>query len=151
MRHAFRRGVIAITLVLASGSGAADAETPRLRPDLPEPLGERCVEPPEIMRRRHMEFLDHHRDDVVINGIRTTKHSLQGCLDCHVRTNAQGVYPRHTDSGHFCMACHEFSSVSIDCFSCHADRPASFYEKHARGAHGLRAADFSAVRSGLHE
>lgn len=117
---------IAAALFALSGVSYAD-DTFDLKSELAVPHGEQCVEPTEVMRRRHMEFLNRHRDDVVIDGIRTEKYSLQKCLNCHVRRTASGEFPRHTDSAHFCAACHEFSSVNIDCFSCHADRPSSFY------------------------
>ena len=56
--------------------------------------------------------------------IRTTKHSLKNCIDCHITPNAKGEYARYSDSKqHFCASCHEFAAVKIDCFMCHADRP----------------------------
>ena len=45
---------------------------------------ESCVEPTEFMRRNHMEVIKHQRDETVHNGIRSTKHSLAGCIECHV-------------------------------------------------------------------
>ena len=82
-----------------------------------------CVEPVEEMRRQHFEFMLEHRDKTVIEGIRTKKHSLNECIDCHITANAQGEYARYSQDTHFCASCHQFAAVNIDCFQCHADRP----------------------------
>ena len=82
-----------------------------------------CVEPVEIMRKQHFEFVLEHRDDAVIDGIRTKKHSLIECIECHITANAQGEYARYSQDTHFCASCHQFAAVTIDCFQCHADRP----------------------------
>ena len=82
-----------------------------------------CVEPVEIMRKQHFEFVLEHRDDAVIDGIRTKKHSLTECIECHITANAQGEYARYSQDTHFCASCHQFAAVTIDCFQCHADRP----------------------------
>ena len=82
-----------------------------------------CVEPVEIMRREHFEYILDHRDRTVIEGIRTKKHSLIGCIDCHITPNAEGAYARYSQETHFCASCHQFTAVKIDCFQCHADRP----------------------------
>ena len=82
-----------------------------------------CVEPVEIMRKLHFEFVLEHRDDAVIDGIRTKKHSLTECIECHITANAQGEYARYSQDTHFCASCHQYAAVTIDCFQCHADRP----------------------------
>ncbi len=93
---------------------------------VPPPKGDQCVEDPEWMRSNHFETVLHQRDDTVIHGIRTTKHSLKNCIDCHVTPNENGDYARYSNSEeHFCASCHEYAAVSIDCFQCHADRPES--------------------------
>ncbi len=106
-----------------------------LGPSLPKAKGERCVEPTQVMRERHWEFLLHHRDETVHKGVRTIRHSLKNCLECHVLPNERGEYPRASDSSHFCSSCHVFASVRIDCFECHADRPRDAYgaiPRHSR-------------------
>lgn len=91
---------------------------------VPPPKGEQCVEDPSWMRINHFETILHQRDETVIRGIRTTKHSLKNCIDCHVTPNEDGDYARYSNSEeHFCAGCHSFAAVSIDCFQCHADRP----------------------------
>ncbi|PWQ98346.1 sulfur reduction protein DsrJ [Leucothrix arctica] len=75
------------------------------------------------MRTNHMNLLKHKRDRTVYQGIRTPKHSLNGCIDCHVPVPTVNKTVKHTDSEHFCMTCHVELAVKIDCFQCHADRP----------------------------
>lgn len=112
-----------ISLVLVSISSADDFPG---EAQIPPPKGDQCVEDPEWMRVHHFETILHQRDETVIHGIRTTKHSLKNCIDCHITQNAKGEYARYSDSEqHFCASCHEFAAVKIDCFMCHADRPGS--------------------------
>lgn len=92
-------------------------------PVLPRGKGEQCVESTEVMRKDHMDFLVHHRDDTVYQGIRTRKHSLKNCVDCHVQENDAGQYIPVNASDQFCSSCHEFASVKLDCFECHASVP----------------------------
>ena len=81
-----------------------------------------CVEPTDVMRRNHMEFLLHQRDETVHNGIRGAKHSLAGCVDCHAAVTNGQAKPVN-EPGEFCAGCHEFAAVSIDCFQCHRTVP----------------------------
>lgn len=85
-----------------------------------------CVEPTADMRKNHMVYLDVHRDQTVIEGIRTTKHSLNECINCHVaptREDGSAVHYADAKKDHFCASCHTYVGVKIDCFQCHADRP----------------------------
>lgn len=75
------------------------------------------------MRSNHMHLLMHKRDRTVHEGIRTPKHSLNGCIDCHVPAPTAEKAVRHTDPEHFCATCHIDVAVKLDCFQCHADRP----------------------------
>jgi hypothetical protein len=88
-----------------------------------------CVEPVEVMRKQHFEFMLEHRDETVIEGIRTKKHSLNECIDCHITANSQGEFARYSEDTHFCASCHQFAAVNIDCFQCHADRPEEVIRK----------------------
>jgi len=107
-------------------SAPALAEVPR--PEIPEAVkGEQCVEPTDVMRRKHMDYLKHHRDDALRRGIRTEKYSLKECIACHVAPEEQ-TQAAPKNEGHFCMNCHEYAGVHIDCFQCHATQP----EKSAR-------------------
>ena len=113
------KGVL-ISLLFFSAISLADGSK------VPPPNGEQCVEDTEWMRSNHFETVLHQRDETVIHGIRTTKHSLKNCIDCHITPNANGEYARYSNSEeHFCASCHVYAAVSIDCFQCHADRPES--------------------------
>ncbi|MCP5011376.1 MAG: hypothetical protein GY942_15455 [Aestuariibacter sp.] len=81
------------------------------------------------MRREHMHMLLHKRDQTVKLGIRTGKASLTECINCHVTPDAAGNVARIDSEQHFCSSCHVAASVSIDCFSCHADRPAAMFSQ----------------------
>ena len=93
---------------------------------IPEPArpanADACVEPVEIMRREHMNFLLHQRDETVLDGERDSKYSLVGCMDCHNPAESAQTAIRYPDPQHFCAGCHLYASVQIDCFECHADR-----------------------------
>ena len=82
-----------------------------------------CVEPTDVMRRDHMKFLVHQRGKTVHYGVRTKKHSLKGCVDCHVKRDEAGQYIPINDEEQFCQSCHQYASVKIDCFECHATTP----------------------------
>jgi hypothetical protein len=85
---------------------------------------ENCVEETGFMRRNHMELIKHQRDATVHSGIRTTKHSLAGCIECHVSYGADKAPVPVNADGQFCIACHEFAAVGMNCFGCHASVPA---------------------------
>ncbi|MDH3514599.1 MAG: hypothetical protein OEM83_07000, partial [Gammaproteobacteria bacterium] len=80
--------------------------------------GEQCVEPTEDMRRNHMKYILHQRDKTMHQGIRTSKHSFKNCVDCHADPANNSVLGQEG----FCSSCHEYASVTIDCFSCHTDK-----------------------------
>ncbi len=118
--------ILVITLILcAIGITIAYADSPTEIPPPKENYSEEtlCVEPVETMRKQHFEFVLDHRDETVIDGIRTKKHSLNECINCHITANTQGEYARYSEDTHFCASCHQFAAVNIDCFQCHADRP----------------------------
>jgi len=92
-------------------------------PDIPHPKGEKkCVEDTEVMRKQHFEFLLHQRDETMHQGIRTKKHSLKNCISCHV-VEENGKPVSIASPKHFCRECHDYASVNIDCFECHASKP----------------------------
>jgi hypothetical protein len=84
---------------------------------------EACVRDTPFMRRSHFELIKHQRDVTVHQGIRKTTDSLAGCVDCHVRRDAQGEPVAINAPGEFCAACHAYTAVTIDCFTCHATVP----------------------------
>ena len=104
-----------------TGGKFAMAATPV--PDLPRGKGEQCVEPTDVIRREHMRFLKHHRDETVHRGIRTTRHSLVECVSCHVQRDPGGGFLPVNGEGQFCQECHSYTGVKMDCFQCHATKP----------------------------
>ena len=108
------------------------AETPFPSIHEPEGVGVKCVQPEDEMRRNHMNYILHQRDETMHEGIRTETYSLSKCIDCHVQPNENGEIATHDDKEHFCSACHEYASVQIDCFECHADRPQKFIERSSK-------------------
>jgi hypothetical protein len=114
------------------GLSAADYSSPDRNAAgniIPTPKGEVCVAPVEEMRRDHMTMLLHQRDKTVQQGIRDQQASLTECIDCHVTPDASGTIARSDDKSFFCSACHLAVSVKIDCFECHADRPAEMISR----------------------
>lgn len=120
-------GLVGAVLVVAL-AGAVGAEV--ALPVLPKakasavPGKWECVEPTEDMRRNHMKYLLHHRDDTMHQGIRTQQHSLKECIECHVVPwpNNQPVSIKSRE--HFCNSCHAYAAVKIDCWECHNPQPA---------------------------
>lgn len=86
------------------------------------PKGKKCVEPPEIMRKSHMEFILHQRDKTLRQGVRTKKYSLKNCVACHADPKTKSVLKKADGKPGFCAACHAYTAVKIDCFSCHTDK-----------------------------
>ena len=120
------RAIVALTGLLAAlavgGALAADPAGRTPKPVVePAVTGTQCVAPPEVMRRSHMDFLKHQRDDTVHGGIRGAKYSLKACIDCHASRQTGSVTKAETN---FCVSCHSYAAVKIDCFGCHASKPA---------------------------
>ena len=109
-----------------------------------------CVEPVEVMRKKHFDFVLDHRDKTVIDGIRTKKHSLIECIECHITANAQGDYARYSQETHFCASCHQYAAVTIDCFQCHADRPEEAIRKAMNPNQTVGLTDEKKINSYLH-
>jgi hypothetical protein len=129
-------GVVpAARLSLGVATGQAPAGDP------PKPVithavkGEQCVEDTEYMRKNHMKLLNVHRDKTVIEGVRTPKHSLKGCVECHASEKTGSVATAKED---FCVSCHSYAAVKIDCFDCHSTKPkgsAAMHPLNAETAH----------------
>ena len=121
-----RAGVVALGLAWGAiaPQAALDGEIERYVVDgSPAAERESCVEPTETMRRMHMEFIKHQRISTVHEGIRGTKYSLSGCVDCHISYD-ENRNPRPIDQpDQFCGACHNYAAVDLNCFDCHASVP----------------------------
>lgn len=117
-------------------------------PTIHEPEGEgvKCVQPEDEMRRNHMKYIMHQRDKTMREGIRTEKYSLSGCIDCHVEADANGQVAEHDSKEHFCNGCHEYASVQIDCFQCHADKPQKYIKRDKN-----KAAKNNSLEKELHD
>lgn len=122
---AVRAGLVVLGLVWALGAQAVLAN------DLGSYVKEgskaagldACVEPTDQMRRNHMEWIKHQRDATVHQGIRATRHSLAGCVECHVVYGPDGQSVPIYEKDQFCGACHAFAAVDMNCFGCHASVP----------------------------
>ncbi len=126
-----RVGAVWFGLVAAwCAAATAHAEVPA--PSFPTAKGSECVEPTDVMRREHMTFLLHQRDRTVHEGLRTPKHSLVECLECHTAQDDQGRFVPVNAPGQFCQSCHAYSGVKMDCFECHAAKPRSGTRESSR-------------------
>ena len=145
-------------LLISPGLLAAETESSSMgnvvlpRVITPENV-QQCVEPTDIMRRDHMKFLFQQRDATVLNGIRTEKYSLTGCINCHAQAADDGKIVRAEDPEYFCTTCHLYASVKIDCFECHSDRPAVTAGQlgHSFETQQLPARIDSVIRVGVHK
>jgi hypothetical protein len=90
-----------------------------------------CVEPVDEMREHHMTYILHQRNDTLRKGDRSGKHSLKECIDCHNAPADDGKVASADSPEHFCSSCHTYTAVSIDCFSCHSDKPENTQYRHS--------------------
>ena len=124
-------GILTSLLLMMPLASSADEEEHRLPFSdlvLTEPSRhfsdtQECVEPEDEMKRNHMNYILHQRDETMYKGIRTRQYALEECINCHAVKGEDGEYIRVEDPRHFCAGCHTYASVNIDCFQCHADRP----------------------------
>ncbi len=102
-----------------------------------------CVEPIDEMRKNHMNYILHERDETVHEGIRGTRHSLVKCINCHVPPRSGSQKVRADSEEHFCSSCHTYASVNIDCFQCHTDQPAQMSQRSEIAPHKLPHVGFN--------
>ena len=118
------RVVALIALVCSAGvvraDGADASRVPMPHPAIPASAGTKCVRDTEFMRHNHYELLLHHRTLTVHEGIRTKQESLANCVNCHAGKGGRVTGSKDA----FCVSCHAYAAVKIDCFECHSDRPA---------------------------
>ncbi len=118
-----RLSSLALAAVLLFSTAANAEESRGPLPALPKAKGEQCVEDTDFMRRNHMDLLKHQRDETMHKGIRTTKHSLSECINCHVTPGPDSQPVRIDSRDHFCNSCHSYAGITIDCFQCHNSQP----------------------------
>jgi len=112
-------GVVLATLLMGAmpiGAGAHDAHGEHKV----IAKGDKCVRDTDEMRRNHMKMLKHQRDETMRKGIRTTQESLKNCIECHANPKTNSVASSKED---FCMGCHSYAAVKLDCFECHSSKP----------------------------
>ncbi len=119
--------VLAAALGLVAPMAVA-AEGPVIEPAR---AGSTCVADPAFMRRNHMQLLKHQRDDTVRGGIRgaDARFSLRQCVDCHASATTHSVAAAPTN---FCVSCHSYAAVRIDCFECHTPKASAVATGAAR-------------------
>jgi hypothetical protein len=117
MRLAF---ALASWLVAAAALAQSAGRTPQPVVE-PARAGSQCVAEPAFMRRNHMDLLTHQRNDTVRAGLRSGQFSLRACIACHASGATGSVAASATN---FCVSCHSYAAVKIDCFECHSARPA---------------------------
>lgn len=138
MKRFLALGVVVMTTAALAwaGSDAQPKAGGAPKPTITKAVkGEQCVEATDFMRRNHMKLLDGHRDKTVIEGVRSKKHSLKECINCHASEKTGSVATAKDD---FCISCHSYAAVKIDCFECHSTKPqgpATMHPLNAGTAH----------------
>lgn len=112
-------GLCGASVAAEAGAGGA---TPRsvIQPAIQPARGGACVADPAFMRRNHMDLLRHQRNETVHRGVREARASLKGCIECHASAETGSVAVARTD---FCVSCHSYAAVKVDCFECHSSKP----------------------------
>jgi len=132
MTRFLRPLLVLIGFMLLSTSTIAETPFPTVHEPSDKSL--KCIQPEDEMRRNHMNYILHERDETMHEGVRNEPGSLAACIDCHVEPNSQGEIAGIESKEHFCTACHQYASVQIDCFQCHADRPQKFINRSGESA-----------------
>ena len=141
MKSLLALGAVVLTTAALAWAGA---EAQPKAGGAPKPVitkaakGEHCVEDTAYIRRNHMKLLNVHRDRTVLEGVRTRKHSLKGCIDCHASEATGSVASAKED---FCVSCHSYAAVKIDCFDCHSTKPQGTVAMNPPHAHASAPAN----------
>lgn len=120
---------VALLLPLAAYADAIAPELAKAKKNYNEET--LCVKPVEDMRKNHMHYILHQRDETMRDGIRTEQFSLDECIECHNAPGSDGKVASSKSDKHFCSTCHTFAAVKIDCFTCHADKPQNTQYRHS--------------------
>ncbi len=122
------------TGVLQAGDKPAAGKKSTNKLIFPDVQGKYCVIKDTLqMRKHHMKYIKHRRAETTRKGMRwkREKHfnnfSFDKCISCHAR-NKQGKKVKLKIGGklnpkHFCVSCHRYTAVTIDCFNCHRGTP----------------------------
>ena len=121
-----KRLVLLLLCLCVPAVWAAESSLPKI--DIGK--GGECVKDVQWMRKNHMHLLVHQRDETVIKGVREVKNSLKNCIECHASIKDDSVIARE-DS--FCVACHKYEAVKLDCFECHSGvRKSAWLKRNAK-------------------
>jgi predicted CXXCH cytochrome family protein len=139
LRRVLLSGALLLVIVPAR---AGESRTPQPVIE-PARAGTQCLADPATMRREHPAMLEHQRDQTVHGGIRGAKASLKACIACHASPTTGSVAKSETN---FCISCHSYTAVRIDCFGCHATQPqpTAFHPFIPSGAQGAAAVRLAA-------
>ena len=116
-------GVFLVIVTLPVWRGAAARLSGFQSP--PNPQGQRCIEPKNVMRAEHMRLLVRWRDEVIrenrrlyiaSDGRQWEKSLVKTCLGCHGPADANG---KSTTAAAVCDECHAYVNVKPDCWNCH--------------------------------
>lgn len=137
--------VAGLAFAVSLGSVHATDSHGGLGPEItiPESSGDQCVIPSAEMRRRHPDLLKHDRIKTLREGIRQQTDgkaltgSLKACINCHAIKDDKSQYVRIDNEQHFCVSCHKYAAVTIDCFQCHRDIPEASSNSHPLSTHKL--------------
>ena len=121
--HALFAALLALPMAASSDDALPFSKLEIAEPQRHFSATQECVEPEAEMRRNHMEYILHQRDETMHKGVRTRQYALEECINCHATRDESGEFVRVEDPRHFCASCHTYASVNIDCFQCHADVP----------------------------
>jgi cytochrome c553 len=121
-----KRLVFLLLCLCVPAAWAAETSLPKI--DIGK--GGECVKDVQWMRKNHMHLLVHQRDETVLKGVREVKNSLKNCIECHASIKDDSVIA-HEDS--FCVACHKYEAVKLDCFECHSGvRKSAWLKRNAK-------------------
>ena len=99
MTRFFRLIYVLIGFTLVSTSALAETPFPTVHEPSDESL--KCIHAEDEMRRNHMNYILHERDETMHEGVRNEPGSLVACIDCHVEPNAQGEIAGIDSNEHF--------------------------------------------------
>ncbi len=131
-------------LALVASLNTVNASQDGLGPEITLPAnseGKSCILPSKQMRREHPDLLKHDRIQTLREGVRAKADgnalggSLKQCVNCHAVKDESDKFVRIDNEQHFCVSCHKYAAVSIDCFQCHRDIPEGSGNFHALTNH----------------
>jgi len=110
--------VVFVALALAPMLLGATLGQGATKPQLTLPADEKsCIESTDYMRANHMQLLVAWRDQVVRDGQRT--YVASDGKEYEMSLTGTCIQQCHTKKSEFCDRCHDYASVSLNCWSCH--------------------------------